>query len=99
MFTDSRPTLESIASSKQVERKLMRNCVSSLKEDLNENRVSSFSWVDGDNMIADVLTKERKEHSDFSIMLLEGKLKIGSNADNLVYYDGIEIKIDNIRGK
>merc|ERR1712105_388164 len=72
LFTDSIPTLESIASTKQVERKLMRNCISSLKEDLVQNRVTSFSWLESKNMIADILTKEGKVNDELSNILHKG---------------------------
>ena len=56
LYTDSRSTLESVASSKQVERKLMRNCISGLREFLINNEIESFflvRWKELDSRYAD----------------------------------------------
>ena len=99
LFTDSRPTLESIASSKQVERKLLRNAVADLKEKLVENEVESYSWLDTKDMIADILTKECKENDDIVKILIEGKLRIALNEDNLVHYENEEFRLENVKIK
>ena len=44
IFTDSEPTLESIASSKQVERKTLRPTILDLKERLVDRDIHSYSW-------------------------------------------------------
>ncbi|XP_064085415.1 uncharacterized protein LOC135200740 [Macrobrachium nipponense] len=74
LFTDSRPTLESIASSKQVERKLLRNAVADLKEKLIHKEVESYSWLNTKDMIADILTKENKESDDMVDVLYDNDL-------------------------
>ena len=45
LFMDSESTLESIASSKQVERKSLRMTVVDLKERLLDGEVYSYSWL------------------------------------------------------
>ena len=44
LFTDSEPTLELIASSKQVERKTLRPTILDLKERLVDRDIHSYSW-------------------------------------------------------
>ena len=95
LFTDSRPTLESIASSKQVERKLLRNTVADLKEKLIQKEIESYSWLDTKDMIADILTKECKENDDMVDILIGGKLKIAMNEDNFVHFENEEFKLEN----
>ena len=58
LFTDIKSTLESIASSKQVERKTLRMTVRELKDRLLEGEVESYAWLPTEQMWADVLTKE-----------------------------------------
>ena len=60
LFTDSEPTLESIASSRQVERKTLRPTILDLKERLVDKDIQSYSWLPTQDMLADVLTKEMK---------------------------------------
>ena len=60
LFTDSEPILESIASSRQVERKTMRPTILDLKERLVDRDIHSYSWLPTKSMLADVLTKEMR---------------------------------------
>ena len=99
LFTDSRPTLESIASTKQVERKLLRNAIADLKEKLMEKEVESYSWLDTKDMIADILTKECKENDDLTQILFGGTLRVASNEHNLVHYENEEFKLEYVRIK
>ena len=45
IFTDSEPTLESIASTKQIERKGLRMTVQEMKERLIKGDVKSYQWI------------------------------------------------------
>ena len=45
LFMDSEATLESIAFSKQIERKTLRMTVVDLKEQLIDGEVYSYSWL------------------------------------------------------
>ena len=45
LFTDSEDTLESIASSKQIDQKTLRLTVVDLKERLVEGDITSYSWL------------------------------------------------------
>ena len=72
LYTDSKPLLESISSTHQVEEKLLRNSITDMKDSLYENRVTSFSWLDGEkDMVADVMTKECKDNQDLSDIVLK----------------------------
>ena len=99
LYTDSRSTLESVASTKQVERKMMRNIVAALKEFLIQNDVTSYSWLGDEMMAADILTKEKKENKSMSEILVHGIFNPRNNDNNLVFYDGNEVRIENIIGK
>ena len=60
LFTDSESSLESIASSKQIERKTLRMTVVDLKERLVEGDILSYAWLPTERMWADLLTKEKR---------------------------------------
>merc|ERR1711867_133698 len=45
IITDSEPTLESIASPKQVDRKQLRGMVSEMKDKLTNGEITSYQWV------------------------------------------------------
>ena len=55
LFTDSEATLESVVSSKQIERKTLRMTVVDLKERLLEGDVYSYAWLPTEKMWADIL--------------------------------------------
>ena len=58
IYTDSEPLLESIASSRQIERKNLRMTVQGLKERLMEGDVKLYQWISTKEMWSDGLTKE-----------------------------------------
>ena len=45
LFTDSESTLESIASSKQISTKTLRNVITDLKQRLVDEEVYSYAWL------------------------------------------------------
>ena len=50
--------MESIASTKQIERKGLRMTVQEMKEELMEGEIKSYQWLSMKEMWADGLTKE-----------------------------------------
>ena len=99
LYTDSEPTLESIASSRQVERKLMRPSVKELKERIRYKEIESYSWLSTKAMVADVLTKEMKMPESLEQILyenkyIEEKVKVGCIRN----VNG-EIRMFNIRNR
>ena len=97
-MTDSKPLLDSIASTKQVETKMMRPVITDMKEKLMDKSVKSFDWLETKKMVADVLTKENSSNKDLDGIMIENKfeglfvcLKEGKNK---VRYNGVEIKMD-----
>ena len=95
IFTDSLPLLESIASIHRVDEKLMQDCVDYLKEKLETGEVAQYSWLDSDDMIADMMTKEMRESNDMVEILWKNRFRLFRNADNLVTHANNEFKISN----
>ena len=99
LFTDSEPTLESIVSSKQVERKLLRMTIKDLKDRLLEGDVSLYSWLSTRDMMADCMTKEMKMPESLEDVLLENKLTLNKPYMNEVRNVDGEIRMMNIRNR
>merc|ERR1712121_245794 len=73
IITDSEPTLESIASTKQIERKALRMVVQEMKDKLREGDITSYQWVSTKDIWADGLTKEMSMTDGVRKLLKEGK--------------------------
>ena len=99
LFTDSEATLESIASSKQIERRTLRMTVVDLKERLVDGDVYSYSWLPTKNMWADMMTKEMKLPSSLEDVILKNVMDLPKPLVNEVRAVGTEICMINIRNR
>ena len=99
LFTDSESTLESIASSKQVERKQLRMTVRELKDRLLEGEITSYAWLPTEEMWADVLTKEMKIPPGLDNILASNRMELPDTDINRVGAVDGEIKMENIRNR
>merc|ERR1712082_242768 len=64
VYTDSKPTIESIYSTRQVERRTVRHVIQSMKDDLDRGEVSEFKYVNTKEMLADVLIKDSVKNTE-----------------------------------
>ena len=99
IMTDSLPTLETIASSTQCEKKMMRPVIGKLKEALKMKEVMSYSWLKTTEMVADILTKEVKTSEMVTKLMEKGPLPITRNRDYEVTYENKQFKISNRKNK
>ena len=99
LFTDSEPTLESIASSRQVERKTLRPTIVDLKERLVDRDIHSHSWLPTKDMLADVLTKEMCLPQALEGVFLKNDFNLPQPLVNEVKAVGTEIRMVNIRNR
>ena len=99
LFTDSEPTLESIASSKQVERKTLRPTIVDLKERLVDRDIHSYSWLPTQDMLADVLTKQMHLPQALENVFLKNEFSLPQPLVNEVKAVGTEIRMVNIRNR
>ena len=95
LFTDSRPLLESIGSSGQIEEKVLRQSVAYLKQSLEDGEVTDYSWIQGEEIVADILTKQGSRHAVLDEILVRNEFKHARTEDNKVTYEGDEFKIRN----
>ena len=96
LFTDSESTLESLASSKQISTKSLRNVVVDLKERLVKDEVSSYAWLPTQSMWADILTKEKKIPLELEDVLMENRMNLGETGINKVLAFRQEVRMTNI---
>ena len=73
LYSDSEPLLESIHSTKQVERKMVRHIIQSMKDNLSRGEIEEFKWIESKRMLADVLTKDTNL-SDLSDVVKTGDI-------------------------
>ena len=99
LFTDLEATLESIASSKQIERKTLRLTVVDLKERLVDGDIYSYSWLPTKNMWADMMTKEMQLPPALEDVFLKNDLDLPQPLINEVRVIGTEIRMNNIRNR
>ena len=99
VLTDSEPTLESIASTKQIERKGLRMTVQEMKEKLRDGEIKSYQWISTKQIWADGLTKEMEMTEGLRKLLKEGKCEMVKEDINKVICENEEIKMLNIRNR
>ena len=97
MYTDSESTLESVASTKQISTKTLRNVITDLKQRLVEGEITSYAWLPTANMWADILTKEKKVPLELEDVLTKNKMNLGDTTINKVMAFGQEVRMTNIR--
>ena len=85
-----------MGSSGQVEEKLLRQPVASLKQSLEDGEISQFSWISGSEIVADVFTKQGSERAALEEILIENEFRNSLSSDNMVIYEDEEIKIKNL---
>ena len=99
IITDSEPTLESIASTKQIERKGLRMVVQEMKDKLRDGEIDSYQWVSTKQIWADGLTKEMPMTEGVRNLLKNGKCDMVQEDINKVICQNEEIKMLNIRNR
>ena len=95
MFTDSRPLLESIGSSGQIEEKALRQSVAYLKQALEDEDVVDYAWIQGEEIVADVLTKQGSTREVLDEIIKKNEFRNAHTKDNRVTFEGNEFKIRN----
>ena len=96
LFTDSQPLLESIGSSGQIEEKALRQSVSYLKQSLEDEDVLAYSWIPGEEIVADILTKQGSRCGALEEIWIRNVFRHMQTEDNLVIYKEDEFKIRNL---
>merc|ERR1712115_120556 len=99
ILTDSEPTLESIASTRQIERKGLRMLVHEMKDKLRDREITSYQWISTKKIWADGLTKEMPMTDGIRNLLKHGTCDMVQEDTNKVICQDDEIKMINIRNR
>ena len=100
LYVDSESTLESVASSKQISTKTLRNVIVDLKERLVNGEITSYAWLPTSDMWADILTKEKKVvPPKLEDVLKKNEMDLGDASVNKVMAFGQEVRMINIRNR
>ena len=94
-FSDNRPLLETVASTKSPLNKDMNEDIRYLKDKLRWKEISSYSWLPTQRMIADCLTKEMKLKGDVWDVFRHNHWSDGQTVMNMVTMEGLEFKLSN----
>ena len=73
-MTDSKPLLESIDSTRQIETKMLRPVVKDTKEKLQDGSISKFEWLEIKEIGADFLTKDKSRNRDMEEIVENNRL-------------------------
>ena len=95
LFTDSRPLLESIGSSGQIEEKALRQSVAYLKQSLEDEEVLDYDWIQGEEIVVDVMTKQGSKREVLDEILMKNKFRHAHTMDNKVTFEEDEFRIRN----
>ena len=74
VYTDSKPTIESIYSTRQVDRKTVRHVIQLMKDALDRGEVREFKYVNTKEILADVLTKDIVRSTELNETVKSGSL-------------------------
>ena len=97
IITDSEPTLESIGSTRQIDRKQLRGMVSEMKDKLTEGEITSYQWVSTKDIWADKLTKEKSMSEGVRKLLKQGTCSMVQKEENKVVNQDGDVKKINVR--
>ena len=96
LFTHSRLLLDSIGSSGPIEEKAWRQSVAYIKQELEDEDVIAYSWIPGEEIVADILTKQGSRREEMDEILVRNNFKHAKTEDNLVTYNEDEFEMKNL---
>ena len=83
-FKDSETTLESVAPTKQISTKTLRNVTADLKQRLVDGEVTSYAWLSTSCIWAHIVTKEKRMPSAFEDVIIKKDLSLEDTSVNRV---------------
>ena len=96
LYTYSRPLLESLGSSGQIEEKALRQTVAYLKQGLEDEEVLAYSWIPGEEIVAHVMTKQGSTREALEEIMVKNNFEHMNTGFNMVTFEDDEFKIRNL---
>ena len=75
IYSDSKATLDSIASTHQIEQKMLWSSIADIKQKMEDKAIDNYQWISDNNMVAYILTKEKKDKDGLDDMILRNCLE------------------------
>ena len=66
-----------------------------LKQSLQDEKVMGYLCIQGDEIVADILTKQGSKHKALGEILVRNEFKHAKTEDNIVIFEEDEFKIRN----
>ena len=79
-----------------MEEKTLRQSIAALKQNLEDAEVQRFSWIPGNQIVADVFTKQGSDRESLDEIMSKNIFRHARTEDNMVIYENEEIKIRNL---
>ena len=95
----TKSSLESLASTKQISTKTLRNVIADLKQRLIDGEIDSYAWLPTSDIWADILTKEKKIPLALENVFVNNRMSLGYTSVNRVMAFGQEVRMMNIRNR
>ena len=73
----------------------MRQSVAYLKQSLEDEEVMDYAWIQGEEIVADVMTKQGSRREVLDEILVKNEFKHAHTEDNKVTFEGDEFRIRN----
>ena len=67
-----------------------------LKQSLEEGEIVGYSWIQGEDIVADVFTKQGSKRDALEEIVQENEFKHALTKDNLVVFEDEEFKVRNL---
>ena len=72
----------------------MRSEVNILKHFVEDKRIEYVCWIPNEEMIADILTKDKPNKIGLTDMMQQGQLKAVKKVDNVVFHNGRDYEME-----
>ena len=95
VFSDSKPLLETLGSTKRIENTDLIPEIRYLKDKWMNGEVESYAWLRSEENLADIFMKEMKESQEVRDLFMWNVFKNGAREANMVVKDGSELKMIN----
>ena len=83
----------------QIKEKALRHSVAYVKRSLLEGEVLAYSWIQGEEIVADVFIKLGLRCDALEEMVRKNKFRHTQTKENLVVFEGDDFKIRNFIAK
>ena len=77
----------------------LRKAIAYLKEHLKLGSVESYGWIQGKDIIVDILTKTGSKRTELDEIMVEGYFRHAQDEKNCVKFKDGEVKIEGLATK